>query len=165
MADAFTAATGDLADRMLAALDAAEAAGGDIRGKQSAALVVGYGDPDKPWERMFDVGVDDTTDPLGELRRLVRVRRAYLGDERTRTPWATTPSCCSGAPLPWPPPGSPTKPSRCSPRLTPPTPAGRRSSSASPPPASSPTTPTSPLTPPPEDRQSSENGGYSSWRR
>jgi uncharacterized Ntn-hydrolase superfamily protein len=66
---------------MLAALDAAEAAGGDIRGKQSAALVVGYGDPAKPWERLVDVGVDDTIDPLGELRRLVRVRRAYLGDE------------------------------------------------------------------------------------
>jgi uncharacterized Ntn-hydrolase superfamily protein len=81
MAHAFTAATGDLADRMLAALDAAEAAGGDIRGKQSAALVVGYGDPAKPWERLIDVGVDDTVDPLGELRRLVRVRRAYLGDE------------------------------------------------------------------------------------
>lgn len=81
MADAFTAGDGDLADRMLAALDAAEAAGGDIRGKQSAALVVGHGDPAKPWERLIDVGVDDSDDPLGELRRLVRVRRAYLGDE------------------------------------------------------------------------------------
>jgi uncharacterized Ntn-hydrolase superfamily protein len=80
MADAFSSASGDLADRMLAALDAAEAAGGDVRGKQSAALVVGYGEG-KPWERLIDVGVDDTTDPLGELRRLVRVRRAYLGDE------------------------------------------------------------------------------------
>ncbi|MBA3654418.1 MAG: DUF1028 domain-containing protein [Actinobacteria bacterium] len=80
MADAFTAATGDLADRMLAALDAAEAAGGDVRGKQSAALVVGYADPAQPWERLIDVAVDDTSDPLGELRRLVRVRRAYLGD-------------------------------------------------------------------------------------
>ncbi|HZN14141.1 MAG TPA: DUF1028 domain-containing protein [Acidimicrobiales bacterium] len=79
MADAFTSATGDLADRMLAALDAAEAAGGDVRGRQSAALVVGYGEG-KPWERLIDVGVDDTADPLGELRRLVRVRRAYLGD-------------------------------------------------------------------------------------
>jgi uncharacterized Ntn-hydrolase superfamily protein len=81
MADAFTTASGDLADRMLAALDAAEAVGGDIRGKQSAALVVGYGDPAKPWERLVDVGVDDTVDPLAELRRLVRVRRAYLGEE------------------------------------------------------------------------------------
>ncbi len=80
MADAFTSAAGDLADRMLAALDAAEAAGGDIRGRQSAALVVGYGEANR-WERLFDVGVDDSADPLAELRRLVRVRRAYLGDE------------------------------------------------------------------------------------
>lgn len=79
MADAFTSSTGDLAERMLAALDAAEAAGGDVRGKQSAALVVAYAD-NKPWERKFDVGVDDSLDPLGDLRRLVRVRRAYLGD-------------------------------------------------------------------------------------
>lgn len=79
MADAFTTASGDLADRMLAALDAAEAAGGDVRGRQSAALVVGYGDG-KPWERLIDVAVDDSPDPLAELRRLVRMRRAYLGD-------------------------------------------------------------------------------------
>jgi uncharacterized Ntn-hydrolase superfamily protein len=80
MAAAFTAATGDLAERMLGALDAAEAAGGDLRGRQSAALVVGYGEG-KRWERLIDVGVDDHVAPLGELRRLVRVRRAYLGDE------------------------------------------------------------------------------------
>jgi uncharacterized Ntn-hydrolase superfamily protein len=81
MADAFTSAGGDLADRMLAALDAAEAAGGDVRGKQSAAIVVGHGDPAKPWERLIDVAVDDIAEPLVELRRLVRVRRAYLGDQ------------------------------------------------------------------------------------
>jgi uncharacterized Ntn-hydrolase superfamily protein len=80
MAEAFTATTGDLAERMLAALDAAEAAGGDIRGKQSAALVVGNGEGPM-WERVFDVGIDDSPDPLGEVRRLVRIRRAYLGDE------------------------------------------------------------------------------------
>jgi len=79
MAKAFTASTGDLADRMLAALDAAQAAGGDIRGKQSAALVVvsatGTG---KPWQdRTFDVRVDDHAEPLAELRRLVAVHRAY----------------------------------------------------------------------------------------
>jgi uncharacterized Ntn-hydrolase superfamily protein len=79
MAGAFTAADGDLAERMLVALEAAEAAGGDVRGRQTAALVVGYGEG-KRWERLFDVGVDDNPDPLGELRRLVRVRRAYLGD-------------------------------------------------------------------------------------
>ena len=80
MAAAFESAPGDLADRMLAALDAAEAAGGDVRGKQSAALVVGYGSGAR-WERLIDVAVDDSPDPLGELRRLVRMRRAYLGDE------------------------------------------------------------------------------------
>ena len=79
MADAFTSATGDLAERMLVALDAAEAAGGDVRGRQAAALVVGYGEGAR-WERLFDVGCDDALDPLAELRRLVRVRRAYLGD-------------------------------------------------------------------------------------
>jgi tetratricopeptide (TPR) repeat protein len=78
MAQAFESASGDLADRMLTALDAAEAAGGDIRGKQSAALVVVSGDPDDPpWERVFDLRVEDHRDPLGELRRLVRVARAY----------------------------------------------------------------------------------------
>jgi uncharacterized Ntn-hydrolase superfamily protein len=79
MAEAFTTTAGDLADRMLAAMDAAEAAGGDVRGKQSAAIVIGYGEG-KPWERLIDVGVDDSLDPLGDLRQLVRMRRAYLGD-------------------------------------------------------------------------------------
>lgn len=79
MARAFAESTGDLADRMLAALDAAQAAGGDIRGRQSAALVVvnatGTG---KPWhDRIFDVRVDDHAEPLAELRRLVAVHRAY----------------------------------------------------------------------------------------
>jgi len=78
MARAFETARGDLADRLLAALDAAEAAGGDIRGRQSAALVVVSGDRNaKPWERVFDLRVEDHLDPLGELRRLVGVARAY----------------------------------------------------------------------------------------
>jgi uncharacterized Ntn-hydrolase superfamily protein len=78
MAGAFAAATGDLAERLLAALEAAEAAGGDIRGKQSAALVVVSGDPNEPaWNRVFDLRVEDHPDPLGELRRLLRVARAY----------------------------------------------------------------------------------------
>ena len=64
---------------MIVALEAAEAAGGDVRGRQSAALVVGYGEGAR-WERLIDVGVDDDHEPLGEVRRLVRVRRAYLGD-------------------------------------------------------------------------------------
>jgi uncharacterized Ntn-hydrolase superfamily protein len=78
MARAFEATGGDLADRLLATLDAAEAAGGDIRGRQSAALVVVSGDRSaNPWERVFDLRVEDHLDPLGELRRLVGVARAY----------------------------------------------------------------------------------------
>jgi len=77
MGDAFTSASGDLAARLLAALDAAEAAGGDIRGKQSACLLVAAADA-KPWERTYDVRVDDHTDPLGELARLMALHRAYL---------------------------------------------------------------------------------------
>jgi uncharacterized Ntn-hydrolase superfamily protein len=79
MARAYDAARGDLADRMMAALEAAQAAGGDIRGKQSAALIVVSGKPTgKPWvDRIFDLRVDDSPDPLGELRRLIALQRAY----------------------------------------------------------------------------------------
>lgn len=79
MAAAFGSAKGDLADRMLAALDAAQAAGGDIRGRQSAALIVVTGRPTgQPWkDRTFDLRVDDSAEPLKELRRLVRLQRAY----------------------------------------------------------------------------------------
>jgi uncharacterized Ntn-hydrolase superfamily protein len=78
MARAFETAQGDLAERLLAALDAAEAEGGDIRGKQSAALIVVSGNRTaRPWERLFDLRVEDHPDPLGELRRLVTVARAY----------------------------------------------------------------------------------------
>jgi uncharacterized Ntn-hydrolase superfamily protein len=79
MAKAFQEARGDLADRMLAALDAAQAVGGDIRGRQSAALIVVKAKSSgKPWEdRVFDVRVDDAAEPLKELRRLVLLQRAY----------------------------------------------------------------------------------------
>lgn len=79
MARAFENTKGDLADRMLAALDAAQAAGGDIRGKQSAALIVVTGNPTgQAWkDRTFDLRVDDSPEPLRELRRLVRLQRAY----------------------------------------------------------------------------------------
>jgi uncharacterized Ntn-hydrolase superfamily protein len=79
MAAAFEAAKGDLAERMLAALDAAQAAGGDIRGKQSAALIVVTGKPTgQAWkDRLFDLRVDDSEAPLKELRRLVTLQRAY----------------------------------------------------------------------------------------
>jgi uncharacterized Ntn-hydrolase superfamily protein len=79
MARAFENAKGDLADRMLAALDAAQAVGGDIRGRQSAALIVVTGKPTgQAWkDRTFDLRVDDSPQPLVELRRLVRLQRAY----------------------------------------------------------------------------------------
>lgn len=79
MARAFENTRGDLADRMLAALDAAQAAGGDIRGRQSAALIVVTGKPTgQAWkDRTFDLRVDDSPEPLKELRRLVRLQRAY----------------------------------------------------------------------------------------
>ena len=79
MARAFAEAKGDLAERMLFALDAAESSGGDIRGKQSAALVVVKPESTgRPWQdRRFDLRIDDHAEPLIELRRLVSVQRAY----------------------------------------------------------------------------------------
>ena len=80
MAQAFESAKGDLAERMLAALDAGQAAGGDIRGRQSAALIVvkAKPSPGQPWKgRTFDLRVDDNPEPLKELRRLVTLQRAY----------------------------------------------------------------------------------------
>ena len=79
MAKAYREAKGDLADRMVAALEAAENAGGDIRGRQSAALVIVAAKPSgKPWvDRRFDIRIEDHPDPIGELKRLVRLQRAY----------------------------------------------------------------------------------------
>ncbi len=79
MAAAYENAKGDLAERMMQALEAAEKAGGDIRGRQSAAIVVVKAKSSgKPWaDRVVDLRVEDHKDPLGELRRLLRLRRAY----------------------------------------------------------------------------------------
>ncbi len=79
MSKAYENAKGDLAERMLAALDAAEAAGGDIRGKQSAAiLIVKAQSTGRPWaDRVMELRVEDHEEPLNELRRLVQVHRAY----------------------------------------------------------------------------------------
>jgi len=87
MARAFESAEGPLAERMLAALLAAQAAGGDIRGRQSAAILVVRGTAGPtPWnDRLVDVRVDDDVAPLDELARLLRLHRAYermnRGDE------------------------------------------------------------------------------------
>ena len=116
MARAFREAEGDLAERMVAALDAAETEGGDVRGRQSAALVV-VGAEGEPWRKRFELRVEDHPDPLVELRRVLGVARAYelasegdelVGEGRTRRPpsamqprssWlpTTTSSCSSPA--------------------------------------------------------------------
>ena len=79
MAHAYETTEGPLAERLLAALDAGQSAGGDIRGKQSAALIVVEAGPaEGPWAgRKIDLRVDDSDEPLGELRRLLRIHRAY----------------------------------------------------------------------------------------
>lgn len=92
MVRAYSAAAGDgFAERLLAALEAAEAEGGDLRGRQSAALLIvtarasGHPSEDRP----VDIRVDDHADPVGELRRLLGLRRAYqrveAGDELAAT--------------------------------------------------------------------------------
>jgi uncharacterized Ntn-hydrolase superfamily protein len=80
MAEAYRTASSELVDRLLSALDAAEAEGGDIRGRQSAAiLIVEPKSSGRPWiDRIFDLRVDDAPEPLVEIRRLVAVRRAYI---------------------------------------------------------------------------------------
>jgi uncharacterized Ntn-hydrolase superfamily protein len=78
MAEAFTSTDAPLAERMMAALEAAEAEGGDIRGKESAAMLVVSGKPTgRSWEdRTIDLRVEDAAEPLPELRRLLRIKRA-----------------------------------------------------------------------------------------
>jgi uncharacterized Ntn-hydrolase superfamily protein len=87
MVTAYEQAEGTLAERLLAALEAAEDEGGDLRGRQSAALTVvasrAGGGPRA--ERPVDLRVDDHPEPLRELRRLHEVHAAYThidsGDE------------------------------------------------------------------------------------
>ena len=77
MVAAYTAGAGaPLADRLLAALDAGEAAGGDIRGRQSAALLVVPAEGE-PWETRVSLRVEDHPEPLHELRRLLQLHHAY----------------------------------------------------------------------------------------
>jgi uncharacterized Ntn-hydrolase superfamily protein len=88
MVRAYSTASGiAFAERLLAALDAAQAEGGDLRGRQSAALLIvsprATGNPVE--DRPMDLRVEDHSDPLGELRRLLSLRRAYervdVGDQ------------------------------------------------------------------------------------
>ena len=82
MARAYEQARGSLAERLLAALEAGDAAGGDRRGKESAALLVvrknaGYGGVGDRW---IDLRVDDHPEPVRELRRLLEVHTLYFGE-------------------------------------------------------------------------------------
>jgi uncharacterized Ntn-hydrolase superfamily protein len=79
MAGAYREAGGAVADRLLAALDAAESVGGDLRGKQSAAMLIVDGQPqERSWEgAVLDLRVEDHATPPTELRRLVVLHRAY----------------------------------------------------------------------------------------
>ncbi len=79
MSQAYESARGDLAERLMFALEAAQGEGGDIRGKQSAALLVVSGDASQAaWDgRIFDLRIEDHKAPLIELRRLLTVARAY----------------------------------------------------------------------------------------
>jgi uncharacterized Ntn-hydrolase superfamily protein len=77
MAAAFEAAEGALGRRLLAALDAAEDAGGDVRGRQSAAVLVVAAEGE-PWQRVVELRVEDHPDPLVELRRLMDLDEAYV---------------------------------------------------------------------------------------
>jgi len=79
MAASFTASTGPLSRRLLATLDAAQQAGGDLRGQQSASvtIVAGTASERSGHDRLMDVRVDDHPEPLVELRRLVELSLAY----------------------------------------------------------------------------------------
>jgi len=76
MSAAFEAATGDLASRLLVALQAAQGEGGDVRGRQSAALLV-VPSEGEAWRARVDLRVEDHDDPLAELERLLGLWRSY----------------------------------------------------------------------------------------
>ena len=86
MAEAFQNTSGDLLSRLMASLEAAQSEGGDIRGMQSAVILIVPGDKDGPaWRRTVDLRIEDHPDPISEMKRLVTVHRAYVrmnkGDE------------------------------------------------------------------------------------
>jgi uncharacterized Ntn-hydrolase superfamily protein len=87
MAKAYQSTPGELVDRLVAALEAAQREGGDIRGRQSAAIIVVRGQSTGlPWkDRLYDLRVEDHPDPIVEIKRLVRLAKAYnhmnKGDE------------------------------------------------------------------------------------
>ena len=84
MAVAFERAHGAFPERLLAALDAAEAEGGDVRGSQSAAMR-SWPRRSDAWRREVDLRVEDHHEPLGELRRLLPLSEAYTLADRGDT--------------------------------------------------------------------------------
>jgi uncharacterized Ntn-hydrolase superfamily protein len=76
MSAAFERSSGDLAERLMLALEAAEGEGGDVRGRQSAAIIVVAADGE-PWQMRVQLHVEDHQEPLAELRRLLVLHRAY----------------------------------------------------------------------------------------
>ncbi|HAR36614.1 MAG TPA: Zn-dependent protease [Acidobacteria bacterium] len=87
MARAYQNTRGELVDRLLAALEAAEKEGGDIRGRQSAAILVVSGKSSGVWwkDRVYDLRIEDHPEPIAEMKRLVQIAKAYnhmnRGDE------------------------------------------------------------------------------------
>lgn len=84
MAEAFEGAKGPLAERLIEALRAGQAAGGDARGQQSAALLIvkekgGYAGLTDRW---IDLRVDDHPEPIEELARLLKLHQLYFGETR-----------------------------------------------------------------------------------
>ena len=79
MVGAYETASGELVDRLMKALEAAQNEGGDIRGKQSAAIVVATGKPTGiEWkDKLFDLRIEDHHEPIKEMKRLIRISRAY----------------------------------------------------------------------------------------
>ena len=90
MARAYESAKGDLAERLLQALEAAQREGGDIRGKQSAAIIVVRAtSTGRPWaDRVIDLRIEDHPEPIRELRRLVTMARVY-GKMNEGDEWVT----------------------------------------------------------------------------
>jgi uncharacterized Ntn-hydrolase superfamily protein len=84
MGEAFDAAPGSLAERLMLALEAAEAEGGDWRGRGGAAVLVVPEDGD-PWERVVDLRVEEGDDSLVQLRRVLTHALGYRAASRATT--------------------------------------------------------------------------------
>ena len=106
MLEGYERAPGSLTHRLLAALDAAEAQGGDLRGRQSAAIIV-VPAAGEPWDTVVSLRVEDHPDPLAELARLLRLHDAYAEAGLATSAWppATTlrPPRSTCTPARWPP--------------------------------------------------------------